>query len=98
MLMPRVRSTLRNSPMLRALRDLCLGCLLVIAAALATVSHAQEESYPEHPGSVAQPGIPQGKIEGPISLKSSIFPGTVRDYWIYVPAQYDANKPAAVFV
>ncbi len=30
--------------------------------------------------------------------KSRIFPGTVRDYWVYVPQQYDATKPACVMV
>ena len=30
--------------------------------------------------------------------KSEIFPGTTRDYWIYVPRQYDPAKPACVFV
>ena len=29
---------------------------------------------------------------------SSIFPGTVRDYWVYIPAQYDPAKPACVYV
>ena len=29
---------------------------------------------------------------------SKIFPGTVRDYWVYVPAQYDGKKPACVMV
>jgi enterochelin esterase family protein len=27
-----------------------------------------------------------------------IFPGTVRDYWVYVPAQYDGKTPACVMV
>src|SRR5438105_4660856 len=30
--------------------------------------------------------------------QSQIFPGTVRDYWIYVPWQYDPGKPACVYV
>ena len=30
--------------------------------------------------------------------KSKIFPGTVRDYWVYVPKQYDPEKPACLFV
>ncbi|MHC5542697.1 alpha/beta hydrolase, partial [Singulisphaera rosea] len=30
--------------------------------------------------------------------KSKIFPGTVRDYWVYVPKQYDPAKPACVYV
>ena len=29
---------------------------------------------------------------------SKIFPGTTRDYWIYVPAQYDGSKPACLMV
>ena len=29
---------------------------------------------------------------------SKIFPGTVRDYWVYVPAQYTPEKPACVMV
>ena len=57
-----------------------------------------QEKYPEHPDSVRQEGVPQGKVEGPFPWKSTIFPGTVRDYWVYVPAQYDAAKPACVLV
>src|SRR5438309_10498830 len=30
--------------------------------------------------------------------KSKVFPGTVRDYWVYVPKQYDPAKPACVHV
>ena len=29
---------------------------------------------------------------------SKVFPGTERDYWLYVPAQYDGNTPACVMV
>ena len=29
---------------------------------------------------------------------STIFPGTVRDYWVYVPAQYKPGQPAAVMI
>jgi enterochelin esterase family protein len=29
---------------------------------------------------------------------SKIYPGTTRDWWIYVPAQYTKDKPAAVMV
>ncbi|MBX3420238.1 MAG: esterase family protein [Pirellulaceae bacterium] len=41
---------------------------------------------------------PAGKIDGPYSLASKIFPGTQRDYWIYVPAAYAADKPACTMV
>src|SRR5207247_9518067 len=42
-----------------------------------------------------QPGVPQGKLTQ-YRWESKIFPGTVRDYWVYVPAQYDAQQPACV--
>src|SRR6185295_3973834 len=29
---------------------------------------------------------------------SKIFPGTVRDYWVYVPKQYNPSTPACVYV
>lgn len=48
--------------------------------------------------SLAQNSFPQGKIEGPFEWKSDIYPGTVRNYWIYVPEQYDANKPACSMI
>lgn len=56
------------------------------------------ETYPEHPDSVRKEGVPEGKIEGPVHWESKIFPGTHRDFWIYVPAQYKAEKPACLFV
>jgi enterochelin esterase family protein len=42
-------------------------------------------------------GVPRGKITRH-SWESSIFPGTVRDYWVYVPAEYNSAKPACVMV
>jgi sugar lactone lactonase YvrE/enterochelin esterase-like enzyme len=65
---------------------------------LAATAAAQEDSYPEHPDSMKKEGVPEGKIEGPFKWSSKIFPGTERDYWVYVPAQYDGSKPACVFV
>ena len=29
---------------------------------------------------------------------ASVFPGTMRNYWIYIPAEYDASKPACLYV
>lgn len=41
---------------------------------------------------------PQGEVLKFSFDKSKVFPGTVRDYWIYVPRQYDPAKPACLFV
>lgn len=37
--------------------------------------------------------VTRHKFEG-----GKIFPGTVRDYWVYVPAQYDGKTPACLWV
>ncbi len=54
--------------------------------------------FPLGPDSMRQPDVPQGRLEQYTFATSRIFPGTLRDYWVYVPAQYDAAKPACVFV
>jgi sugar lactone lactonase YvrE/enterochelin esterase-like enzyme len=42
--------------------------------------------------------VPKGAVTQQPPWKSTIFSGTVRDWWIYVPAQYKADKPACVMV
>ncbi len=57
-----------------------------------------QESYPIHPDSRVKEGVPQGDIKGPYDWHSNVFPGTQRQYWLYVPKQYDADKPACVAI
>jgi enterochelin esterase family protein len=49
------------------------------------------ESYP-------QPGVPRGKVTGPVEHASKIYAGMKTNYWFYVPAQYDGSTPAAVMI
>ena len=56
------------------------------------------DDYKHGPDSTRQEGTPQGKVTQLQWKESKIFPGTVRDYWIYVPAQYDKSRPAALMV
>ncbi len=66
---------------------------------LAAIAEAQpNEDYPTPPEAVEKDGVPKGKVDGPHEFRSRIFPGTVRQYWVYVPAQYDASKPACLMV
>ncbi|MBL69834.1 MAG: esterase [Verrucomicrobiales bacterium] len=44
-----------------------------------------------------QKGVPRGKVSTHI-LESTIFKSTRREYSVYVPAQYQADKPACVMV
>ena len=66
--------------------------ILLLSAALLAA-----EDYTLGPDSQRQPGVPQGTVTQH-SWTSQIFPGTVRDYWVYVPAQYRPDHPAAVMI
>lgn len=72
--------------------------LPAIVLALAANSTVTAEEYPVHADSKPQDGVPEGEIKGPFEWRSEIFPGTVREYAIYVPAQYDAEKPACSMI
>lgn len=73
--------------------------LLALALiALSTGAFAIDD-YKPGPLSMEKPDVPRGKvIPMPPLIDSKIFPGTTRDWWIYVPAQYDGSKPAALMV
>jgi gluconolactonase len=55
------------------------------------------EDYVLGPDSQRQPGVPKGTV-AKYSWTSKIYPGTVRDYWIYAPAQYKPDKTACVMI
>ncbi len=59
---------------------------------------AQQENYAVPPEAVESAAVPQGRIDGPHEFRSKIFPGTVRQYWVYIPAGYDAEKPPCLMV
>lgn len=50
------------------------------------------------PDSYSQPGVPQGKLTGPIEVPSKIYPDVKANVWYYVPAQWDGVTPLAVQV
>jgi enterochelin esterase-like enzyme len=56
------------------------------------------ETFAPHQDSVPRPGVPKGKLLPQKRFASKVFAGTERDWWIYVPAQYRASRPAAVMV
>lgn len=69
---------------------LLLVLLSLVTPGGATVAPAGDEPKPT--------GIPKGEVTKYTFASSQIFPGTVRDYWVYVPQQYDPAKPACVYV
>ncbi|MEN3338861.1 MAG: hypothetical protein V7647_2537 [Acidobacteriota bacterium] len=58
----------------------------------------QLEAYEAHSDSRERAGVPKGTLKQMPSWESRIFEGTSRDWWVYVPAQYKADTPAAVMV
>lgn len=70
---------------------------IVLLMMLATVPARAIDDYSLGPDSQVQQGVPRGEVTQ-YSWSSQIFPGTVRDYWVYVPKQYDPAKPACVMV
>jgi len=67
------------------------------ATAMFPLAVSAAEDYQLGPDSQEQSGVPQGKITQH-TWTSKIFEGTVRDYWVYLPAEYDPQKPACVMV
>ena len=45
-----------------------------------------------------QAGVPKGQLLGPFEFHSQVFSGTVRQYWLFVPAQYTGNQAASLLV
>lgn len=50
------------------------------------------------PYSYEKPGVPKGTLSEKMVHTSKIYPDMKSDWWIYVPAQYDASRPAAVMI
>src|SRR5437868_9298348 len=40
----------------------------------------------------------RGELQHHTFDQSKIYPGTTREFWVYIPAEYDPAKPACLFV
>jgi hypothetical protein len=67
---------------------------LFVLASAATAA----DDYQLGPLSQIKEGVPQGKVIPMPVHESNIYAGTKRDWWIYVPAQYQAEKPTNLMV
>src|SRR5438132_10010050 len=80
--------------------------LTLLALTLATSSRAADEpkkpnpddQYVPGPDSKPQEGVPKGVVTKYEWNDSKVYPGTLRTYSVYVPAQYDGTTPACLFV
>ncbi|MFO1019244.1 MAG: alpha/beta hydrolase-fold protein [Planctomycetales bacterium] len=80
---------------MRARRVWTAVALFVFTAGMLS---AGDEVYKLGPDSQLKPDVPHGKVQAYRWTESKVYPGTIRDYWVYVPAQYNGSEPAAVMV
>ncbi|NBT12130.1 MAG: hydrolase [Planctomycetia bacterium] len=64
----------------------------------ARVEAEKPGKWEPHPLAVPNDKVPKGRVERMPPFESKIFPGTVRDWAIYVPAQARPDVPAALMV
>jgi enterochelin esterase family protein len=72
--------------------------LLMMLLCMVVPTEASGAQYVLGVGSLQQEGVPQGTVVKHTWDASRIYPGTTRDYWVYVPAQYTDAEPACVMV
>src|SRR3989440_1489558 len=75
-----------------------LNYFAVLTLVLAMFGAQAADDYKLGPDSQFKAEVPHGRVERFQITNSSVFPGTVRDGGVYVPAQYDPSKPAALMV
>jgi len=83
---------------MKPIRTLFALFLALLLAPTALAQQPATENYPPHPDSQPQPGVPKGEVLKFTFENSKVFPGTWREYWVYVPTQYTPDKPACVYV
>ncbi len=90
--------------MRRALISLVFGVCAVAVPLMLEAQSSQGPAvrkpgeYPLGPDSLPKVGVPKGRLEGPFEFRSTVLAGTVRRYWLFVPAQYTGAAPANVLV
>ncbi len=82
----------------RMLSRVLSASLLWVACTAPALSQNTNNTYPLGPDSLKQEGVPTGKVTKHQWTTSKVYEGTERDYWVYVPAQYDGSEPACVMV
>ncbi len=77
------------------MKPLMHGWVVSVLALAVSPTWAQAQ---EHPDRVARAGVPQGTVTSGQFAESKLYPGTKRDFSVYVPAQYKPDEPAALMV
>ena len=74
------------------------AALAILAFSINIAVVTAKDDYKLGPDSMHQKGVPEGTVTQMPKWESKVFPGTIRDWWIYVPAQYDPKTSACVMI
>jgi len=75
------------------MKTIILVALLLTAGTLPAI-----DDYRPGPDAERKPSVPQGRVTEFRWTDSKVYPGTERDCWLYVPAQYDGTRDACLMV
>src|SRR5437762_2517396 len=75
-----------------------LNNFAVLMVVLAAFGAQAADDYKLGPDSQFKADVPHGRVERFQFTNSTVCPGTIREGGVYVPAQYDPSKPAALMV
>ncbi len=89
-----------NTPFTRGPRHTVRGFVVAIIWLLtfAASNSPAADDYKLGPDSMVREGVPEGTVTQFRWVSKKVYPGTERDCWVYVPAQYDGSEPACVMV
>ena len=76
---------------------LIVSTVVLMPALILAQQKPVSETVGYGPDSQRQPNVPKGEVTKYV-WKSKVFANTVREYYVYVPAQYDSKSPAALMV
>jgi gluconolactonase len=71
---------------------------LTLACACFPPSLRAADDYVPGPDSKPQDGVPKGVVTSYEFTNSTVFPGTYREYWVYVPPGHDNSRPSPVMI
>jgi enterochelin esterase family protein len=80
------------------MKTVLFALLVTLTMCSVALTQNMDALYKLGPDSLPQEDAPKGRLVGPSTLPSEVFPGTSHTYWVYVPAQYDRDRPASLMV
>jgi sugar lactone lactonase YvrE/enterochelin esterase-like enzyme len=75
-----------------------LSLFVVLCVVFGGCVSLRAEGWQLHPEAVEQAGVPRGVVQKMEPWHSKVYPGTVRDWWVYFPAQVKGARELGLMV